>query len=83
MNASHSVKLRPAAVIRSPERYGEIQHVRYLLGMAAVAPYLIGTIVVSVIIHYLTIRFVIRQMKVMGELSHDMDALEKELDALR
>lgn len=51
--------------------------------MAAVAPYLIGTIVVSVIIHYLTIRFVIRQMKVMGELSHDMDALEKELDALR
>ena len=48
--------------------------------MAAVAPYLIGIIVLSVILHYLTIRFVIRQMRVIGELSEDRDALQEELD---
>ena len=49
--------------------------------MAQVAPYLIGVIVLSVILHYLTIRFVIRQMRVIGELSEDRDALQQELDS--
>ena len=56
-------------------------YTRYLLGMAQVAPYLIGIIVVSVILHYLTIRFVIRQMRVIGDLSEDRDALQQELDS--
>ena len=59
---------------------GSAYNRRYLQGMAAAAPYLIGIIVVSVILHYLTIRFVIRQMRVIGELSEDRDALQEELD---
>lgn len=44
------------------------------------APYLIGIIAISVVLHVLTIRFVIAQMKVIGNLSHDKDELTKELD---
>lgn len=46
-------------------------------------PYLIGIIVLSVFLHFLSIRFLISQFRVIGELSEGLDALEKELEQKR
>lgn len=46
-------------------------------------PYLIGIIILSVILHVLSIRFVIAQMRVIGELSEGLDELEEQLGKKR
>lgn len=44
-------------------------------------PYLIAIIVVSVILHVLTIRFVIAQLRLIGQLGDQVADLERELEA--
>ncbi len=41
---------------------------------------LIGIIVLSVLLHFLTIRFVIAQMRVIGELGDEVADLKRELE---